>query len=1374
MRELKKQKFLKNKKLVRTTTFLSILLIATALLLSSSVTAINVTSTSPNMNNNNNGEMKVNNPGHIYSTAIKNGESVNMLKTPPTPSEESLSVDWIHYDDGVNYDAIGLTSGGTFEEAVRFSPTELGPYSGYSITQVQVWQGYSASEPSHSINIKIYEADTPIQPGNVIYTQAETTAAGYGFQTFILDTPVDIAGDADLWVSIEWLNTIAGNYPAGVDQGPAVDTKSDWYYIGSWVEVQIYGLDYNNMIYAGVELLIQYDHDVGVQSINAPVSGPAGVITPKVTVKNFGLNTETSVPVEIVIGTTTTVTTTVLSENFEGGVPPAGWTNVQNAGSYGWLPNTYWGRYNYAGTGVCADADVDAAYSNPMDCELRSSVFSLVGFSSATLAWDNYFYLFASDYAKVDVSTNGGSSWTNVFTKTGVYIYGSFEHDSVSLPVGSANTMIRFHYYAPYWDYYWEVDNVVVSGQQTTFIAEYDETEIIPSIAAGATAQVTFTPSWTPDAWQNEQNTVIDYVVDAATQLVDDNPSNDAKAVTVALSYPFLHDVEVTSINSPTAEDGPGQVLPVGATIKNVGQFDECCYQTEVTIGQQIIGPTIWSEYFTSGIVPPTGWTDQHKSIAYYYGWSASYSSMSGGSPYEALLPYYYCVANYIMYTSPINLGAYSGAVLQFKSYIDHWSGQGLYVLHCVASTDNGATWSYVWDYAPSGSGKFDVSVTIPTGPNVRVGWVVTGNPYYFNYWYIDNVEIKSLDIAAEYNAVACTIELSPGESIDLEFDDWTPAALEARISGEVDYLVAAEQLLPGDTNPANDKATGAFTLDYWHDVKVKSITDPSKRSQETFYASDAIGNILVSFDPASPGVLTTLGPNTAPSYISAGTWADGVWYVSPYSAPLLYSVDPTSGVMTLIGGSGTAYNGIAYDDNSGTMYGASSYNLYSIDITTGAQTMIGTWGSSYLMIDIAIDNDGVCYGHDIVTDSIYKIDLTNAAATLVGSTGLSANYLQGMEYDKETDILYLAAYTSFPALYSVNVDTGQATLVGNFPSGTEIDGFAIPYTAGPPGPADVKVWVPLNSNEAIAGIVQNLGVFVEEGLTAYADIIEYITDPNGTNVYSNNIPNIDLDEPLGGEENLVFPNYVFGMQGIYTLIINIPLTADVDDFPNNNQMKLGIGCDNTKPTSTHALSPATPNGLNGWYVSDVTVTMDAGDGTDEWQSGVKEIVYKVDGVQKTVPGKHGSFKIEDDGENIAVEYWAVDNVGNEETPHHTFTIDMDQTKPTISLVYEVTGGNPITGYEITFTATSTDETSGMERVDFYLNSLFEVSVTGSGPTYQWIVELGNVPHTIIRAIGYDMAGNNDFDEIEDPTPHSNEQSLPQSVTQTLKLNLGR
>jgi hypothetical protein len=90
----------------------------------------------------------------------------------------------------------------------------------------------------------------------------------------------------------------------------------------------------------------------------------------------------------------------------------------------------------------------------------------------------------------------------------------------------------------------------------------------------------------------------------------------------------------------------------------------------------------------------------------------------------------------------------------------------------------------------------------------------------------------------------------------------------------------------------------------------------------------------------------------------------------------------------------------------------------------------------------------------------------------------------------------------------------------------------------------------------------------------------------------------------------------------------------------------------------------------------------------------------------------------------------------------------MDQTPPTVDLTYEIIEGNPIQGWLMRFTATATDATSGMDRVEFYLNDEWQDTIIGAGPTYEWNFRYHGDLNLVITAIGFDIAGNSVFDEI--------------------------
>jgi len=330
-------------------------------------------------------------------------------------------------------------------------------------------------------------------------------------------------------------------------------------------------------------------------------------------------------------------------------------------------------------------------------------------------------------------------------------------------------------------------------------------------------------------------------------------------------------------------------------------------------------------------------------------------------------------------------------------------------------------------------------------------------------------------------------------------------------------------------------------------------------------------------------------------------------------------------------------------------------------------------------------------------------------------------------------------------------------------------NGFVKSKTYGLPMP---EVYIQPGTQN-IDVIVENSGTFPELDLTCYAEIWEFITSENGTLLYEDEIANIDLEEPVGGTKLLNFDDFTFAYEGIYGLYLDLPL--EIDDYPENNQEELIIGVDDTKPYSWHTLDPPEPDGENGWYVSDIIVTICAEDpelAPGILGSGICGIVvngqfYPEDCVTIIIG--------QDDGDDVKVEYWAVDCAGNVESGH-TFYIDMDQTDPTVDLTYKVTGGNKNTGWTLLFTATCSDATSGMDRVEFYLNNGWQKTVTGPGPEYQWSFIYHGGLNIDVRADAYDIAGNMASDIIEGLTPtsynYNNQNSQQQSQIYKISTNI--
>ncbi|MEO0250751.1 MAG: T9SS type A sorting domain-containing protein [candidate division WOR-3 bacterium] len=159
--------------------------------------------------------------------------------------------DTLFYYNMVDNNSIGLQYGGTFEAAIRLTPTELGPYDNWKLTKVRF---YHHENISHSGQVKIYDQGTPIQPGALITSQPYT-APSAGWVTVTLSTPVVINSSRDLWVSVEITHS-AGQYPISVDVGPAIPEKGDFVYAASlgWRELRTYNLNYNWNIEAIVQM----------------------------------------------------------------------------------------------------------------------------------------------------------------------------------------------------------------------------------------------------------------------------------------------------------------------------------------------------------------------------------------------------------------------------------------------------------------------------------------------------------------------------------------------------------------------------------------------------------------------------------------------------------------------------------------------------------------------------------------------------------------------------------------------------------------------------------------------------------------------------------------------------------------------------------------------------------------------------------------------------------------------------------------------------------------------------------------------------------------------------------------------------------------
>ena len=168
---------------------------------------------------------------------------------------------------------------------------------------------------------------------------------------------------------------------------------------------------------------------------------------------------------------------TILSQNFNSGLGT--WT-VDNSGSVGTVTGAGWqvdgdgytnelGIYHSPDNSSFVMVNGDTSGTTALTSSLLiSPSFSLVGYTSATLSFQQFYNFDGDDLlAEVDVSTDGGTTWTTLQdywgTTAGAYTAFATETVDMTAYVGLPSVMIEFSY-ATVYGLSWSVDNVSITG----------------------------------------------------------------------------------------------------------------------------------------------------------------------------------------------------------------------------------------------------------------------------------------------------------------------------------------------------------------------------------------------------------------------------------------------------------------------------------------------------------------------------------------------------------------------------------------------------------------------------------------------------------------------------------------------------------------------------------------------------------------------------------------------------------------------------------------------------------------------------------------------------------------------------------------------
>ncbi len=182
---------------------------------------------------------------------------------------------------------------------------------------------------------------------------------------------------------------------------------------------------------------------------------------------------------------------TLFFDDFESGIGQ--WTVTNQGGNCDWeirfspFPNSYTLPPTSSGGILTADSDECGSGTTFLSTATIVPVLDLSSFTGEIwIEFDNdWNVLDAEDEAHVEVSTDGGSTWTGVWDQIGVDISNTHEAvDVTALLGGQSNVSVRVRSVQPGWDWWWVLDNFLVYGtgivpvELTSFTASTNENEV--------------------------------------------------------------------------------------------------------------------------------------------------------------------------------------------------------------------------------------------------------------------------------------------------------------------------------------------------------------------------------------------------------------------------------------------------------------------------------------------------------------------------------------------------------------------------------------------------------------------------------------------------------------------------------------------------------------------------------------------------------------------------------------------------------------------------------------------------------------------------------------------------------------------------------
>ncbi|MDR3047394.1 MAG: T9SS type A sorting domain-containing protein [Bacteroidales bacterium] len=654
--------------------------------------------------------------------------------------------------------------------------------------------------------------------------------------------------------------------------------------------------------------------------------------------------------------------------DFEGGMP-AGFTLTQDAGG-AWQVGTS-GQSTY----FPIPAHTTYAYIN--DDGFGASVLStnarmilpVQNFSSVgalKIIFDQFYNNLYNDILKVQVSTDAGTTWSDIYTPTPGANIGWETHElDLSAYVGMSSVTICFYYDdGGSWAYGWAVDNI-----ELVDVSDVDlkVSAIAPAfVYSGSTAIPTVTV------------TSLGIAVAAAdwTVTLTDGGSYTSTKSGVAIAAGGSATI---NMDSWTPADGTYTLTATVTCALDVAPVNNSMSITTVVASQCEVVVYMHDSY-------GDGWNGG--TLTFMQNGAQVGPTMTITTGYEGianvLLPS--GVATDLVWTA----GSYSTEVSFEVEYV---SGVSIFVHPRNTAgypSETCTTFTTSCEVFPV---NLAVNAVTPTfaNPDVPVVPTVTirnmGDP-------IGATWTVTLTDGGSYTSTKTGVELGFLAYTTINMDAWTPVAGT--------HTLTATVTATGDGDLSdNEKIVSCLVMQI-----------------DAFYGNTT-STVYAGVNLADGAEVVALGTISGSPLFPMGEEFDGTNVYRLYDNGTIGTVNGGNYVQvgTITGLTGTP-QGLAYNHSSGVWYiltATNSYNpnLYTLDMTTFHATLVGTGTCTALIRGVDFANDGFLYGPGQIDGILYKIDPSTGATTAVGPMNITIAYGQDVSYDMVEDKLY--TYTCTP-----------------------------------------------------------------------------------------------------------------------------------------------------------------------------------------------------------------------------------------------------------------------------------------------------------------------------------------------------------------------